>query len=141
MSQVQRAYQQLSETEGAEPLLLTSYLSKARSKEVQIEICRQRINQVSKWKICAYSDGSSEGNGRSAWGFVLKRKGKTLLTGSGIRHGGEALDAEITGASKALEAALGLQSAGQRVYLSMDSQQAINIRKWLNCPLQLLMVT
>ena len=81
---------------------------------------------MSKSEICAYSDGSSEGNGRSAWGFVLKRNGQTLLTGSGIRHGGEALDAEITGARKALEAALGLQSATQRVYLLMDSQQAIN---------------
>ena len=97
MSRVQRAYRQLPEAEGAETLPPTSYLPKAGSKEEQIEKCKQWINQVPKSEICAYSDGSSEGNGRSAWGFVLKRDGQTLLTGSGIRHGGEALDAEITG--------------------------------------------
>ena len=58
--------------------------------------------------ICAYPDGSSEGHDRSTRGFVLKRDGKTLLNGCGIKHGGEVLDAEIIRARKALEAVLGL---------------------------------
>ena len=59
-------------------------------------------NSVTATDICAYSDGSSEWHGRSAWGFVLKRDGKTSLKGRGTKHGGEVLDAEILGARKAL---------------------------------------
>ena len=53
------------------------------------------FNCVKVSDICTSSDGLSEGYGRSAWGFVLKRDGKTLLKGCGIKHGGEVLDAEI----------------------------------------------
>ena len=74
--------------------------------------------------ICAYPDGSSEGNGRSAWGFVLKRDGNTLLKGYGIKHGGEVLDAEILGARKALEAALELS---ERENGGRDGRQQINV--------------
>ena len=66
----------------------------------------RRISEVSGTDICAYSDGSSEGHVRSALGFVLKKDGKLISKGSGIKHGGEVLDVEIIGARKALEAAL-----------------------------------
>ena len=70
------------------------------------EGCVRRISDVPETDICAYSDGSSEGHGRSTWGFVLKKDGKLTGKESGIKHGGEVLDAEIAGARKALEAAL-----------------------------------
>ena len=66
------------------------------------------LHSVRASDICAYSDGLSEGYGRSAWGFVSKRDGKTQLKGCGIKYGGKVLDGEIVGARKALEAALGL---------------------------------
>ncbi|KAI0991356.1 hypothetical protein K3495_g16831, partial [Podosphaera aphanis] len=86
-------------------------------------------------EICAYADGSSEGHGRSAWGFVLKREGTTFFRGSGIAHGGEVLDAEILGAENALEAALSFVEeeqrkfgdTKQRIHVLLDSQQAVKI--------------
>ena len=80
-----------------------------------IEVNKNWIDKVPASEICAFSDGSSEGNGLSASGFVLKRYGKTLLKESGIRHGGEVLNVEITRALKALEAAPRMKEAQQQL--------------------------
>lgn len=132
MSRIQRAYQQLPEAESAEPLPALAYLSKVSAKEKDTEICKRWIESLPSSVICAYSDGASEGHGRSAWAFVLKRDGKTIDRDSGTIHGGEVLDAEIVGVRKALEAALqisGLESrtpgkVAQPIYVLTDSQHA-----------------
>lgn len=132
MSRVQRTYRELPEAEPAGPLPGPGYLVKLGNKEVELEDCKRWLANVPASEICAYPDGSSEGHGRSSWAFVLKRDGRTILTGRGIVHGGEVLDAEIVGARKALEAALKIlgnerQSSGSRpprINIVMDSQQA-----------------
>lgn len=138
MSRAQRAYRQLPEAEAAEPLAPPFYQSrpgsKVRPRKDQVEACKLWITNVPKSEICAYSDGASEGKGRSAWGFVLKLDGKTFQKGSGIKHGGEALDAEIMGAKEALKAALGhlrgkeylAKGTTQCINVLMDSRHAIN---------------
>ena len=54
----------------------------------------------------------------------MKRDGKILLKGYGIKHGGEVLDAEILGVKKALEAALELS---ERDNGGRDGRQQINV--------------
>ena len=71
--------------------------------------------------------------GRSAWGFVLKKDGKLISKGSGIKHGGEVLDPEIIYARKALEAAVEFMEDEQsrqgggswQIHVFLDSQQAV----------------
>ena len=73
-------------------------------------------------------------HGRSAWGFVLRNDAKLIGKGSGIKHGGEVLDAEIIGARKALEAALEFLDNGksrkeggsQQIHVFLDSQQVVS---------------
>ena len=116
MSRLQRAYRELPEAEAPVALMPVVYTTKSGPKPMEREDCIRWISDVPGSDIRAYSDGSSEGHGRSAWGFVLRNDGKLIGKGSGIKHGGEVLDAEITGARKALEAALGLRrtsSAGK----------------------------
>ncbi|KAI0998159.1 hypothetical protein K3495_g10032 [Podosphaera aphanis] len=93
-------------------------------KKAKLESFKKWITSIPSFDICAYSDGSSEGHGRSSWGFVLQREGKTFASGNGIKHGGEVFDAEITGARKALEAALRVGGRSQHIHLLFDSQQA-----------------
>ncbi|KAI0993162.1 hypothetical protein K3495_g15022 [Podosphaera aphanis] len=133
MSRLQRAYRELPEAEAAQKLPPIHYQS-LDSREIGQDRFKRRINRLPNSETCAYSDGSSEGYGQSSWGFALKRGGMILSKDSGIVHGGEVLDAEITGARMALEAALrflrveqGLTGGErQRVFVIMDSQQAIN---------------
>ncbi|KAI0991475.1 hypothetical protein K3495_g16712, partial [Podosphaera aphanis] len=133
MSRVQRAYRQLPEAEAAGSLLPTVYNKTLGTKRSKPNLWRHGIESISDSDICAYPDGSSQGHGRSSWGFVLKRAGKTFLKESGVVHGGEVLDAEIVAARKALEATLRVvrENHGtrtgrmQRIHLLMDSQQAI----------------
>ncbi|KAI0996528.1 hypothetical protein K3495_g11653 [Podosphaera aphanis] len=135
MSRVQRAYQQLPDSEVPDSIPTPAYMPALGTKETQTEACTRWVNNVPGSDICAYADGSSEGHGRSAWGFVLKREGITLLRGSGIVHGGEVLDAEIIGARNALESALSFvreeqQRLGERkqiIHVLLDSQQAVKI--------------
>ncbi|KAI0996073.1 hypothetical protein K3495_g12108 [Podosphaera aphanis] len=134
MSRLQRAYRELPEAEPAAPLPGPINLAKLGTKDTDLEASKRWIEKLPSSEICAYPDGSSNGHGRSAWAFVLKRGGMTLLSESGIIHGGEVLDAEIVGARKALEAALRIleaerwRSGGrpQQVNVMMDSQQARN---------------
>ncbi|KAI0998194.1 hypothetical protein K3495_g9999 [Podosphaera aphanis] len=67
---------------------------------------RIRAASISSSDICAYSDGLSEGHGRSSSGFVLQRGSITFKTGQGTLNGGEVYVAELDGATAALEAAL-----------------------------------
>ncbi|KAI1001737.1 hypothetical protein K3495_g6465 [Podosphaera aphanis] len=134
MSHLQRAYRELPEAGPAAPLPGPINLAKLGTKDTDLEASKRWIKKLPSSEICAYPDGSSDGHGRSAWSFVLKRGGMTLLRESGIIHGGEVLDAEIVGARKALEATLRIleaerwRSGGrpQQVKVMMDSQQARN---------------
>lgn len=131
-TRAQRTYRQLPDAEASKPLLPPSYPARSMTKLEVTETSRRWIDNVPASEICAYSDGSSEGNRRSAWGFVLKRYGKTLFKEGGIQHGGEILDAEITGAFKALEAALRIKEAQEQlgdtiwqVNVFLDSKHAV----------------
>ncbi|KAI0992330.1 hypothetical protein K3495_g15856, partial [Podosphaera aphanis] len=128
MTRVQRAYQQLPEAEAAGTLPPPPYLPDLGTKEAKLGTYKRWITSVPISDICAYSDGSSEGHGRSSWGFVLQREGKTFASGNGIKHGGEVFDAEITGARKALDAALKVAATTQqtKIHVLIDSQQAVN---------------
>ncbi|KAI0995178.1 hypothetical protein K3495_g13003 [Podosphaera aphanis] len=106
MSRVQRAYRQLPEPEVAGSILPTVNNEILGTKQSGSNLWRHGIESISDSDICAYPDGTSQGHGRSSWGFVLKRGGKTFLKESGVVHGGEVLDAEIVAARKALEATL-----------------------------------
>ncbi|CCU76238.1 TE1b-like protein [Blumeria hordei DH14] len=134
MSRLQRAYRELPEAEAPEALAPVVYPKKSGSRLTERNDCVGWINNVTGTDICAYSDGSSEGHGRSTWGYVLKKDGKDIGKGSGIKHGGEVLDAEIIGARKALEAALEFLDNGksrkvggsQQIHVFLDSQQAVS---------------
>lgn len=134
MSRLQRAYRELPEAEDPESLMPVVYPRKPGSKPMEGEDCVRWISDVPGTDICAYSDGSSEGQGRSAWGFVLRKDGKLIGKGSGIKHGEEVLDADIVGARKALEAALEFLvnkkrrkvGGSQQIHVFLDSQQAVS---------------
>ncbi|KAI1006537.1 hypothetical protein K3495_g1683 [Podosphaera aphanis] len=133
MSRVQRAYQQLPESEVPDSIPTPAYNAALNTKETEIEAYIRWANDVPGRDICAFADGSSEGHSRSTWGFVLKREGRTLLQGSGIVHGGEVLDAEILGAKNALESALRfireeqqrLSERKQHIHVFLDIQKAV----------------
>jgi len=103
---------------------------KLGTKETDLEASKCWIEKLPSSQIYAYTDGSSDGHGHSAWAFVLKNGGMTLLRKSSIIHGGEVLDAEIVRARKPLEAApwiseakrLRLGGRPQQVNVIMDSQ-------------------
>ncbi|KAI1002900.1 hypothetical protein K3495_g5303 [Podosphaera aphanis] len=73
MSRLQRAFRLLPpSSENAEPLNL--YILIRKQKKAQGIINHENwIRTIPSAVICAYSDGSSEGHGRSSWGFVLQR--------------------------------------------------------------------
>ncbi|KAI1005862.1 hypothetical protein K3495_g2359 [Podosphaera aphanis] len=134
ISRVQRAYQQLPESEVPDSIPTPAYVPELGTRKTETEACTQWVNNVPGRDICTYADGSSEGHGRSAWGFILKREGTTFLRGFGIVHGGEVLDAEIIGARNALESALSfvrdeqrLGEKKQNIHVLLDSQQAVKI--------------
>lgn len=126
MSRVQRAYKQLPPAETAHPLLAPKYDHATGSKLEGKKAHLEWIRSISTSDICAYSDGSSEGHGRSAWGYVLHRDGKTFEKDQGSLHGGEVYDAEIFGAFMALQAAICLRRTGEKIYVLLDNQAAVN---------------
>ncbi|KAI0996433.1 hypothetical protein K3495_g11748 [Podosphaera aphanis] len=119
---------QLPEAEAAGSLLPTVYNKIQGTKQSGPNLWRHGIESISDSDISAHPDGSSQGHGRSSWGFALKRGGKTFLKESGVVHGGEVLDAEIVAARKALEATLRVVRENhrtitgrmQRIHLLMD---------------------
>lgn len=125
MTRVQRAFRQLPPAEAAEPLLAPSYFGNFGTKTEGIEDFKRWETLVSPLEICAYSDGSSEGHGRSSWGFVLKRAGTTFKRGNGILYGGEIYDAEIYGATMALLAAISARQSGEKIFVLLDNQAAV----------------
>ena len=79
MSRVQQAYRQLPlSSEVAELLTAPTYTFELGTKSEGLEAHKQWAQSTSSSDICAYSDGSSEGHGRSAWGYVLQRGGVTF---------------------------------------------------------------
>ncbi|POS86227.1 hypothetical protein EPUL_000399 [Erysiphe pulchra] len=75
--------------------------------------------------ICAYSDGSSEGPGRSSCGYILQRGGKNFQKGKGLLHSGEVYDAKIFGATFALRAALSARPNNEKIFVLLDNQAAV----------------
>lgn len=71
ISRLQRAFQLLPQGEAAEPLPAPTYTSILGTKLVGIQNHQNLMRTITSEDICAYSDGSSEGPGRSSWGFVL----------------------------------------------------------------------
>lgn len=87
---------------------------------------QQWAKSISSTDICAYSDGSSEGHGRSAWGYVLQRRGETFDKNNGIIYGGEIFDAEVAGAAHALRAAVSKRQGGENIFVLLDNQAAVS---------------
>lgn len=126
ISQIQRAYRQLIlSSEVAEPLKAPTYTFKLGIKSEGLEAHKKWAQSTSFPDICGYSDGSSEGHGRSAWGFVLQRGGVTFQKGKGILHGGEVYDAVILGASMALFAVVTTRRPGKKIFVLLDNQSAV----------------
>ncbi|KAI1000223.1 hypothetical protein K3495_g7975 [Podosphaera aphanis] len=120
-----RAFRLLPPSESAEPLLAPLY-SHPQATNAQGNINHENwIRTIPSSVICAYSDGSSEGHGRSSWGFVLQSGGLTFEKDQGILYGGEVYDAEIFGATMALRAALSIRRSGQKIYVLLDNQAAV----------------
>ncbi|POS85013.1 hypothetical protein EPUL_002447 [Erysiphe pulchra] len=79
--QVQRALRKLPKSEAAEPLLALVYTQILRIRTDSSQSHQCWICSISTADICAYSDGSSEGPGRSSWGYILQRGGNTFKRG------------------------------------------------------------
>lgn len=132
MSRVQRALRQLPPSEPAEPLPAPVYTPTLGSKVDAIQKHHEWLSRIASIDICAFSDGSSEGPGRSSWGYALQRGGRTFQKGHGILHGGEVYDAEIFGATIALRAALSARRNCEKIFVLLDNQatvMALNTRK------------
>lgn len=129
MSRIQRAYQQLPPAEAPEPLPAPVYITKFGSKPEGVKAHSQWLRSLSPIDICAYSDGSSEGHGRSSWGYVLQRGGTTFERGNGTLHGGEVYDAELNGAANALQAAISARRGEENIFVLLDNQAAVGALK------------
>lgn len=125
MSRVQWAFRQLPLAEAAEQLNAPRYCEKFSNKIQGIDAYKRWETLVDPVEIFAYSDGSSEGHGRSSWGYVLKRAGLTFKKGNGILYGGEVYDAEIYGATMAHLAAISARQSGENIYILLDNQVAV----------------
>ena len=95
-------------------------------------IPRVSFDKESPADILAFSDGSSAGPSRSAWGFHIRHLGSTLREGHGALPGGEVFDAEIEGALQALSAAVDLvrrnptpPARAARIKVLLDNQAAV----------------
>ena len=84
------------------------------------------MKTISPTDILAFSDGSSEGHGRSSWGYILQRRGKTFEKDQGALHGCEVYDAEIVGATMALHAAVLARRSDENIFVLLDNQAAVN---------------
>lgn len=125
MTRVQRTYRQLPQAEIAHPISAPVYPESLGTKASEVNRFKLWARQISRFDICAFSDGSSEGHGRSAWGFSLQKDGVTICSEHGPLHGGEIIDAEIFGAYKALEKALEYNRADQQIHVLLDNQAAV----------------
>lgn len=85
--------------------------------------------RVDPTDICAYLDGSSKRNGRSAEGSVLQRGDQTFEKGRGIIRADEVFDAAIYGATSVLHATLTRRQRGQKIYVLLENQAAVNALK------------
>lgn len=75
-------------------------------KQYEVAHAKQWIASLSDKTVCAYSNGSSCGPARSAWGYTLYKGGQMIGSDAGTLPGAEVYDAEIFGAQKAPEGAL-----------------------------------
>ena len=125
MSRIQRAYQQLLAAETAQPLPAPNYIRVLGTKLDGGKLFLEWIKSISPTDVCAYSDGSSEGHGRSSWGYVLQREGKTFEKVEGFLHGCEVYDAEIIGALMALKAEIPLRKTGETFFILLDNQATV----------------
>ena len=79
---------------------------------------------IHRGDLCAFSDGSSAGPGRSSWGFqITSGTGLALAEGCGPLLGTEVFDAELEGALRALTTALQIERTG-RIVVLLDNQAA-----------------
>ena len=78
----------------------------SHEKEARSGSIKRWLASLTAETICAFSDGSSSGPEQSAWGYLVHQRGKLVGSGSGPLPGAEIFDAEILGATRALEAAL-----------------------------------
>lgn len=129
MTRVQRAYRQLPIAEIAEPLIKPAYTENLGTKSQGVEAHTQWVNTIRSADIFAFSDGSSEGHGRYAWGFVHQRGGIIIERGKGILHGGEVFDAELYGATVAFYAALSARQLDRKIFILFDNQAAVKALK------------
>ena len=125
MTRLQQKYHQFPLSESAETLTGPIFPTEQREKVRGLKDHVLWTRKIFQLDICAYSDGSSEGHGRSSWGFVLQRGGQTFEKGKGIMHGGEVYDAEIYGAVEALQAAVIARQEGQNIFVLLDNQAAV----------------
>ena len=125
MSRLQRAFKLLPQGKAAEPLQAPTYTPILGTKLVGILNHQNLMRTITSEDICAYSDGSSEGPGRSSWGYVLQRGGTTFKKGKGTLHGGEVYDAEIFGAKMALRTALSARQNDEKIFVLLDNQAAV----------------
>ena len=121
MSRVQRTYHQLPQSEAPEPLSAPVYTQMLESKTNGLINHERWLSTIAPTDLCAYSDGSSEGPGRSSWGFALQRGGITFRKGHGVLYGGEVYDAEIFGATMGLREALSERNNDEKIYVLLHN--------------------
>lgn len=73
----------------------------------------------------SYSDGSSEGSGRSSWAHIFQREETTSQMGSGVLHVAKICDAEIFGATFAFRPALSLTQNSEKIFVLLGNQVAV----------------
>ncbi len=83
MSRVQHAYRQLPRAEAAETLPAPVYTLMLGTKANGVINHELWLSSIAPSDICAYSNGSSEGPGRSSWGYALQRGGITFQRDEG----------------------------------------------------------
>ncbi|KAI0994090.1 hypothetical protein K3495_g14093, partial [Podosphaera aphanis] len=93
-------------------------------RQLEAEHAKQWISNLPSNTVCAYSDGSSCGPAKSAWGYTLYRRGQLIASGAGPMHGAEIYDAELLGAQKALEAAMS-KAGTSPIKLLLDNAIAV----------------
>lgn len=135
LTQAQRSFRLLSKLEDALSLVSPVCMPKLPIEKSAFEARKRWTEKVPAEEICAYLDGVSQGDGRTSWGYVLKKNRTTIAEGRGANHGGEFFDAEIIGTFRALEKASELSKREQfqldrklpKINLFLDS-----VSNWLN---------
>nr|CCA28121.1 hypothetical protein SS1G_12417 [Albugo laibachii Nc14] len=93
-------------------------------KQDEKALVKQWMSSLPSDTVLAYSDGSSCGPARSAWGYVLYKEGQLIGQGAGAMPGAEVYDAEILGAQKALEAAI-LKAGNSPIKVLLDNSAVV----------------